>query len=50
MFIFALSVNMTLKRNSEYKKSSFSINYFERYDDSKSDYLELLLSVYAHCD
>ena len=25
---------------------SFSISYFERYVNSKSDYLELLLSVY----
>ena len=39
------SLNMTLKSNSEYKKSYFSISYFERYDNSKSDYLELLLSV-----
>ena len=44
---FSLSVNMTQKNNSEYINSSFSFNYFERHDDSKSDYLELLLSVYT---
>ena len=33
------------KNNSEYIKSSFSIGYFERYANSKRDYLELLLSV-----
>ena len=37
---------MTLRTNSEYIKWSFSIGYFERYVNSKSDYLELLLSVY----
>ena len=36
---------MTLKTNSEYIKSSFSVGYFKRYVNFKSDYLELLLSV-----
>ena len=45
LFIFSLPVNITLKSNSLYIKWSFSIGYFERYADSKSDYLELLLSV-----
>ena len=36
---------MTLKPNSLYIKWSFSIGYFERYINLKSDYLELLLSV-----
>ena len=44
--IFLSPVNMTLKNNSEYIKWSFSICYFERYVNSKSDYLENLLSVY----
>ena len=44
--IFSLPVNMTLKTNGEYIEWSFSIGYFERYINSKSDYLELLLSVY----
>ena len=34
------------KNNREYIKWFFSIGYFERYFNSKSDYLELLLSVY----
>ena len=34
------------KNNSEYIKWFYFISYFERYVDSKSDYLELLLSVY----
>ena len=33
------------KTNSENMEWSFSIGYFERYINSKSDYLELLLSV-----
>ena len=37
---------MTPKANSLYIKWSFIIGYFERYVNSKSDYLELLLSVY----
>ena len=39
MFIFSLSVNMTLENNTEYIQLSFSFSYFERYDNSKSDYL-----------
>ena len=46
MFIFSLPVNMTLKNNSKYIKCFFSIGFFERYVNSKSDYLELLLSVH----
>ena len=34
------------KINSENIKSSRSISYFERYNNSKSDYIELMLSVY----
>ena len=34
------------KNHSEYIKWSFSIGDFERYVNFKSDYLELLLSVY----
>ena len=45
MFIFSLPVNMTPKKNIEYIKWFFSIGYFERYVNWKSDYLELLLSV-----
>ena len=37
---------MTLKNNTELIEWSFSIGYFERYVNSKSDYLELLLIVY----
>ena len=47
MFILFLPVNMTLIHNSEYLKWSFSIGYFERYVNLKSDYLELLLSVFS---
>ena len=36
---------MTLKTDSEYIEWSFSIGCFERYVNSKSDYLELLLGV-----
>ena len=39
------SLNMTLKKNWIYIRWSFSIGYFERYVNSKGDYLELLLSV-----
>ena len=46
LFIFSLPVNTILKNNSGYIKLSFSIGYFERYANSKSDYLELLLSVF----
>ena len=46
LFIFSLPVNTTLKNNSGYITLSFSNGYFERYINSKSDYLELLLSVY----
>ena len=38
---------MTLKPNSYYIKWSFSIGYFKKYVNFKSDYLELLLSVYV---
>ena len=48
MFIFSHSVNMTQKSNSKCIKWYYSIGYFDRYVDSKSDYLELLLSV-CHC-
>ena len=34
------------QNNNEYIRRSFSIGNFERYVNSKSDYLELLLSVY----
>ena len=44
--LFSLLVNMTLINNSEYKKVSLSICFFESYVISKSVYLELLLSVY----
>ena len=44
---FFSSVNMILKNNGEYIRWSFSIGYCERYVNSKSDYLELLLSVYS---
>ena len=44
---YPLPVNMTLKTNSLYIKWSFYIGYFERYTNSKSDYLELLLSVFC---
>ena len=46
LFICSLPVNTILKNNSGYIKLSFSIGYFERYVNSKSDYLELLLSVF----
>ena len=42
MFIFSLPVNITLKNNIKYIKWFFSIGYFARYDNWKSDYLELL--------
>ena len=42
---FPLPVNMTLKTNSLYIKWSFFIGYFVKYASSKSDYLQLLLSV-----
>ena len=48
LFIFSLPVNTILKNNSGYIKLSFSIGYFERFVNCKSDYLELLLSVYAY--
>ena len=38
------------KNNREYIKWFFSIGYFERYFNSNSDYLELLLSVYTEED
>ena len=44
-FFFSLNQYDT-KNNLEYIKSSFSISYFERYDNSKSDYLQLLLNAY----
>ena len=34
---FSLSVHMTLETNTEYIKSSLSIRYFERYDNSKQN-------------
>ena len=49
LLILSLPVNTILKNNNGYIKLSFSIGYFERYVNSKSDYLELLLSVY-HCN
>ena len=39
---------MTLKNIIKYIKWCFSIGYFERCDNWKSDYLELLLSVYVY--
>ena len=45
MFNFSLPVSMTLKNNIKYMKLFFSIGYFERYFNWKSDYLELLLGV-----
>ena len=45
LFIFSLPVNTKLKNKSGYIKLSFSVGYFKRYVNSKSDYLELLLSV-----
>ena len=45
LLMFFLPVNVTLKTNSLYITWSFSIGYFERYVNFKSDYLELLLSV-----
>ena len=44
---FSLPVKTTQKYKSGYIKWSFSIGYFERYVNSKSDYLELLLNVYC---
>ena len=48
MFMFYFRVNVTLKINSKYITMSFSIAYFERYFNGKSDYVysELLLSVH----
>ena len=43
---FSLPVNITLKKNIECIKWSCYIDYFKRYVNLKSDYLELLLSVY----
>ena len=37
---------MTPKTDSIYIKWSISIGFFEKYVNSKSDYLELLLSLY----
>ena len=45
LFIF-VSVNMTLKTSSQCINWSYSIGYFEKYVNFKSDYLELLFSVY----
>ena len=47
---FSHPVNMTLKNNNEYIKWSFSIGYCERYVNSKSDYLGLVLSVFTSDD
>ena len=46
MLIFSLPVNMILKNNIRYIKWLFSIGYFEKNSNWKSDYLEFLLSVY----
>ena len=45
VLILSLLVNMALKINIKYIRGFFSIVYFERYVNWKSDYLELLLSV-----
>ena len=41
---------MRLKTNVNIKNDPFFIGYFERYVTSKSDYLELLLSVFTKKD
>ena len=46
LFIFFSPSQYDTKNNSEYIKWPFSIGYFERYVNLKSDYLELLSSVY----
>ena len=46
LFICTLPDNTILKFNSGHINVSFPIGYFERYVNSKSDSLELLLSVY----
>ena len=45
LLIFFSPSKYETKNKCEYKERPFSIGYFERYVNSKSDYLELLLSV-----
>ena len=47
MFIFVSPGQYDTKNNITYMKWIFYISYFEIYINSKSDYLELLLSVYT---
>ena len=46
LFILSFPFNILLNNNPQYIKMSFSIGYVSRYVNWKSDYLELLLSVY----
>ena len=49
LFVVFFSLSQYDTKKSWIYKWSFSITFFERYVNSKSDNLELLLSVYATC-